>query len=156
MHSFWLLLVAPAAIFGACIWRIFRPTVKGKISSVRIEPSLGFECRQTASRRNSKGGALTTISAEELRLLADRNGNYILVEVACEGQSTFAGHAGIFVLSITPGELPGVLEWLPADRAVVFRGVSDAARGMIEQSVCMASPKPRCVLSDLPVAMEVL
>ena len=156
MHSFWFLFVAAAAIIGVCIWRMRRPPVKRKIRSAPIEPDWDAEHQPTASGQDSKAAALKTISAEELRSLACTNGNYILVDVACEGQSTFAGHGGTFVLSIVPGQLPGVLEWLPADRAVVFRGVSDSARALIEQSVCMVSSKPRCVLSDLPVAMEVL
>ena len=156
MHSFWALLVAAAAITTLCVWWIRRPAVKGRIRFTRIKPNPDFERRQSTSRRNSKAGALTAISASELRSLAGRDRNYILVDVASEGRSTFGGDAGTFVLSIAPRELPAVLEWLPADRAVVFSGVSESARALIEESVCMASSKPRCVLSDLPVALEVL
>ncbi len=154
MHPFWILPVAATAIIGSCVWWMRRPAVKNR--STRIEPNLDTECGQSTRRRNSKPGTLKAISAEEMRSLAGPDRNYILVDVASDGLSTFAGNASTFVLSITAGELPGVLQWLPADRTVVFSGVSDSARALIEESACMASSKPRCVLSDLPVAMEVL
>ncbi len=156
MHSFWILPGAATAIIVLCVWWIRRPAAKRKLLSTCIEPNLAFEYRHSTRRRESKGGALTAISAVELHSLAGRDRNYILVDVGSDGLSTFAGSARTFVLSIAPGELPAVLEWLPSDRAVVFRGVSDSTRALIEESQCMASSKPRCVLSDLPVAMEVL
>lgn len=156
MHSFWILLLAAGTIISLCTWWIRRPAARRKIRSTRIEPNPEFVSGQDLSRSSSKASALQTISAEEFRSLVVHDRNYILVDVASEGRSTFVGDGGTFVLSIAPGELPGVLEWLPADRVVVFRGLSDSARALIEESVCMASSKPRCVLSDLSVAVEVL
>lgn len=156
MHSFWTLLVAATAITGLCAWWIRRPAVKGRIRFTRIEPDLHCRHRQSESRSNPKAGALTSISAAELPSLQGRDRNYILVNVASDVRSTFGGTGSTFVLSIAPGELPAVLEWLPADRAVVFQGVSDSALTLIEESVCMASSKPRCLLCDFPAHLEAL
>lgn len=156
MHSFRILMLAAAAMTSLCVWWIRRPAAKRRIPFTRIESNPDLGCRQGSSVGGSKAGELRAISAAELRLLAGRDGNFILVDVAPDSLLTFAGHAGTFVISIAPGELPAVLRWLPADRAVVFRGVSESARALIEQSACMDSSKPRCVLSDLPVALEVL
>jgi hypothetical protein len=156
MHSFWTLLLAAAAILGLCVWWIRRPLVKARIRFTRIEPNPDSESRQSTIPSGSKAGALTTITAGELRSSSALDRDYILVDVVSGGLPTFSGDARTFVLSITPVELPRVLRWLPADRAVVFRGVSETARALIEGSPCMASSKPRCVVRDLPLQMEVL
>lgn len=156
MHSFSTLPLAAAAIVTLCVWRIQQWAVKGRIGCTRIEADQELGSVHRTSRSSSRSGKLAEISAAELPALAGRDRNYILVDIAANGRSTFAGDRSTFVLSIAPGELPAVLEWLPADRAVVFRGVSDSARAVIEKSACMASAKPRCILNDFPVHAEVL
>jgi hypothetical protein len=156
MHSFWTLLIAAVAMAALCTWWLRRPAAKGKTLYTPIEASPEAEQRVAASRPLATIGELRMITAAELPAVAERDRNFIVVDVVSEGLSTFAGLAGTFMLSIAPGELPMVLDWLPPERAVIFRGVSDSARALIAQSGCMASPKPRCILRDLPALREAL
>jgi hypothetical protein len=58
-----------------------------------------------------------------------------------------------FALPVKPNELDTLLEWLPADRSVVFYGASNLSIFMIETSHCMDGSAPLYVLEgDLSLA----
>lgn len=58
-----------------------------------------------------------------------------------------------FALPVNPNELDTLLEWLPADRSVVFYGASNLSIFMIETSHCMDGSAPLYVLEgDLSLA----
>jgi hypothetical protein len=57
-----------------------------------------------------------------------------------------------FTLPVTSKELDTVLEWLPADRSVVFYGASNLSIFMIETSHCMEGSAPLYILeADLGI-----
>ena len=58
-----------------------------------------------------------------------------------------------FALPVDPNELSTLLNWLPADRSVVFYGPSNLGIFMIETSRCMDGSAPLYILEgDLSLA----
>jgi hypothetical protein len=155
MPSFWVLLAAAAALFGICLWWIRRLGFRRAGLFTAIRPKQRFD-----RRHGTRGGhlpirSLMSISFEELRLLGQCNHDCILVDIRSKPLTEPVEVAGVFVISISPSELPEVLRWLPADRAIAFHGVSDSSFALIESSVCMDSAEPRCILEDLPSSLEI-
>ena len=155
MPSLWSLFAAAVAIFAVCFWWITRSGDRKERPFTPINAKQHFEYRTGAVWGHLPIRDLKPISFEQLRLLSACNREWILVNVQSGPLLAPNEVAGIFVLSVSPGELPEVLRWLPDDRAVAFHGVAESSFALIESSCCMNSPKPRCILADLPRNLEI-
>jgi hypothetical protein len=155
MPSFWSLIVASATLLGLCLWWVSRSSARwtGRSRAVRSKPPVVCLSRLAAGHLPIR--ELRSISFEELRLLGQCDHDCILVNVHSDPVEEPGEVAGIFVITISPSELPEVLRWLPADRTVAFHGVSASSFALIESSVCMDSPEPRCILENLPANLEI-
>jgi len=150
MPSFWITLAAGSAIFAVCLWWVRRP----QAGSERFHTPIVWEATPQSlggsSQNNNRHRGLKSISFAELRLLRECDHGCILVDIRSNSLAEPADLAGIFVVPISPRELPDVLGWLPVDRVVAFHGVSHSSFALIEASECMNSVEPRCLLRDLP------
>jgi len=61
---------------------------------------------------------------------------------------------GPSVMSVHPGELSEILEWLPPERCAVFYGASALCISLIQTSPCMRGSAPVYLLADNPDEME--
>lgn len=107
----------------------------------------------------AKGGKIHAFSGGQIRnlewvsmgqftnLLAESN-DLVVIDLRPESQHLRLRLPAAQVLTISPDELPEVLEWLPRNRSAAFCGASGTALSVIRASSRMRGSAPLYVLKD--------
>jgi hypothetical protein len=93
------------------------------------------------------------ISIGEFLSVHAKRGDLVVFDLRATAQWAPFPIPTAFVVPVNPNELDTLLEWLPADRSVVFYGASSLSIFMIETSHCMDGSAPLYILEgDLSLA----
>jgi hypothetical protein len=140
MYPLWLfaLLFLSAMVLTGLLyptWRIARtgrhPFLNCALSAAQSGTLLQFASSSAGAQKR----AVQWMSFGEFLTLLTKCSDLIVIDLREDAQWVpFPGPAAVFVLPVAPHELTDVLERLPADRVVVFYGVSDLNILTIETS----------------------
>lgn len=120
-------------------WREFHDDVRSvlqpPVDVITVPQSAGTQTR-----------AVQWISIGEFLSVLTKRSDLIVIDLRANAQWDPFPIPTAFALPVTANELDTVLEWLPADRSVVFYGASNLSIFMIETSHCMQGSAPLYVL----------
>ncbi len=147
MHPLWFL---PAVLLVApffTVWRIRRSRLRkfrSRLQSV-IQPSVPLGVVLESARRQTR--QMKCISPGELPWLLKKCRDLIVIDLRLKAPPAPFPVTTALVIPVTPNQLEHVLQWLPADRPVVFFGASDLCVFLIKTSPCMESSAPLYILA---------
>ena len=149
-----LLIIIPAALvflawliarFGAHAFRNRMPSPE----SAKLPQSV-------VQQIETPGVSLAWISLREFKALFARFSDLIVINLREDaGQTPFPIPEVEFVVPIQVHELVELLELVPANRVVVFYGISDFSKLLIETSSFMQRPAPSFALDTRFACLEV-
>ncbi len=147
MHSLWFL---PAVLLAVpfTVWWFRRARMRkfcNRLQSV-TQPSVPLGIVLKSAKRQTR--QMKCISPDEFLWLLKKCRDLIVIDLSLKAPSAPVPVTTALVIPVGPGELEHVLEWLPADRPVVFCGASGLLIFMIETSPRMRGAAPLYVLAD--------
>ena len=135
MFSLWHLSAAALAGLMYPVWQIVQTGRHAFRNSIPSDSQPAAPPSSAPKPRGAEKRVLKWISIVEFMTVLAKCKDLILVDLREDAQWVpFPVQAAVFVLPVPLHELTEVLEWLPADRVVVFYGVSDLSILMIEAS----------------------
>lgn len=147
MHSLWFLPAVLLAISLFTVWWIRRARMRkfwNRLQSV-IQPSFSLGIVLGSAKRQTR--RMKWISPDEFLWLLKMRRDLIVIDLSLKAPFAPVPVTTALVIPVGPNELEHVLEWLPADRPVVFCGASDLCIFIIETSPCMRGSTPLYVLA---------
>ena len=94
------------------------------------------------------GCEIKLISIDECNRLIEKSDDVILIDLRSGGDEKPLPFPSKRVLSITPAELVGALQWFPAGSIVVLYGTTGACGGLAKGAPILQSTKPVYVIRD--------
>jgi hypothetical protein len=149
MVFLWALLVFVLAFIlytAMQFWRYIRSRAGGK-----EQPSWS---RLQSAAAGQPRRPLEWISIRDCAPILANAGDLIVIDLRPESRRTAFPIAGPSIMSVHPGELSEVLEWLPPERSAIFYGASALCISLIQTSPCMRGFAPVYLLADDPAGME--
>lgn len=145
----------PAVVLAGVWLTVSRFVQSGRRAQVkRSAPASPARPRSAVHPVAATVPTLIWISLHEFRKLLETFHDLIVIDLR-DGRDAAPVPAAEFVLSVKSHELVEVLEAVPADRVVVFYGVSDLSLLLIETSPFMRRAAPAYVLDETIAFMEV-
>ncbi len=153
MDSLWSL---PAMALAAPIYAVLRTRRSRTRKLPDIIPTALFTPVEPAIVPKPSGRqtrAMHWISVDMFLSLLAKRSDLVVFDLRANAQWDPFPIETAFALPVNPNDLNTLLEWLPADRSVVFYGASNVSIFMIETSHCMDGSAPLYVLEgDLSLA----
>lgn len=135
MFSLWPLSATALAGLMYPVWQIVRTRRQAFRNGIASDSQPGAPLPSAPEPARAGARVLKWISIDEFMAVLAKCKDLILVDLREDAQWVpFPVQAAVFVLPVALHELTEVLERLPADRVVVFYGVSDLSILMIEIS----------------------
>lgn len=152
------LMALGALAFGVlsyAAWLILRSGRRGSRDSSASGRSSSIQLRNAPQLVHCRTRPLKRISLHEFAGVLSESGDLIVIDLRpCSERAPFPiPHA--HVLSISPGELTEMLEWLPPNRSVAFYGASDITMHMIETDPFISGSAPLYLLQGNRADSEV-
>jgi hypothetical protein len=144
MISLWLLLTIMLAALMYFVRRLIRSGRRKLRDSMPSVPAPSMEIVPKASWANTR--MIKWISISEFISVHTKCSDLIVIDLRENAELVPFPIPTAVVLPVSPNELVNVLEWLPADKAVVLCGASDLTIFMIETSFCKEGSGPLYVL----------
>ncbi|HTW50025.1 MAG TPA: hypothetical protein VMD92_18855 [Acidobacteriaceae bacterium] len=117
----------------------------------RMQPSFSRLQSAAASQPRRR---LQWVSLRDCASILAEAGDLIVIDLRPESRRTAFPIAGPSIMSVHPGELSEVLEWLPPERGAIFYGASALCISLIQTSPCMCGSAPVYLVTDDPAGME--
>jgi hypothetical protein len=153
--SFLLAKMQALSIYFAWMYKSSgRRKLHDYISSADSHPSQQFEAVPKPARKPARKQTrlIEWISIGEFMMVLEKCRNLLVIDLRAHHQVVQFPVPKATVLRVSPNELVNVLEWLPADRTLVFCGASNLSTAMIESTPCMQGSAPVYALQgDLPL-----
>jgi hypothetical protein len=153
MDSLWSLPAMALAVPMYAVWRAKRSRMRklpDDIPTVLHTPVKAATVPESAGRQSR---VIQWISIAEFLSVLAKHSDLVVFDLRASAQWDPFPILTAFALPVNPNELDTLLEWLPADRSVVFYGASNLSIFMIETSHCMDGSAPLYVLEgDLSLA----
>jgi hypothetical protein len=149
MIFLWALLALVLAFIlytAAQFWRYIRPRAGGK-----LQPCYSRLQGATAGQPRRR---LQWISIRDCASILARTRDLIVIDLRPEGRRSPLPIAAPSMMSVHPGELSEVLEWLPPERSAIFYGASVLCISLIQASPCMRGTAPVYLLAEDPAGVE--
>ena len=149
MVSLWALL-AVVLTFVLYAATQFRRNARSRAAG-GLQPS-SFRLKLVAARDPRR--RLLWISLRDCASILDDTSEVIVIDLRPECHRKSFPIAGPNIVSVHPGELSEILEWLPPERCAVFYGASAFCISLIQITPCMRGWGPVYPIADDPVGVE--
>jgi hypothetical protein len=149
MVFLWTLILAALAIVLYTAIK-FQRYVSSRASG-KLQPS---NSRLRSAATGQPRRCLQWISLRDCASILAEAGDLIVVDLRPDSRRKGFPIAGPSIMSVHPGELSEVLEWLPPERGAIFYGASALCISLIQTSPCMRGSAPVYLLADDPAGME--
>ena len=153
MYSLWSLPAMALAVPLYAVWRARRSGIRELRDNIPFVPQPPVDDITEPKSAGRRTRVMQWISIGEFLSVLTKCNDLIVIDLRANAGWNPFPIPTVFVLPVTPNELDTFLEWLPADRSVVFHGASNLSIFMIETSPGMNGSAPFYVLEgDLKLA----
>jgi len=153
MYSLFSLPAMARAVPTYAVWQARRSARRELRDNLASVPQPPVEVTTALEPAAGQTRVMQWISIGEFLSVLTKRSDLIVIDLRPNAEWDPFPISTAFALPVTPNELDTVLEWLPADRSVVFYGASNLSIFMIETSHCMQGSAPLYVLEgDLKFA----
>lgn len=150
-----VLLIIVLALTLCVAWRILHAAMPAILKrSLSVSRPIALH-REPPTRDEQNSRRICRVSLAELLVVYATTDDLLVIDLRPDRERDSFPVPGDHILSVHPNKLAEVLEWLPANKSVVFCGASEVCITMIQTSRCIYVSAPLYVVRDSYPHLEV-